>query len=71
MIILCECFKLHEGSLSETFIQGICRASARPPAFLPTTPRFPSSLEGIGAVRLQADIVPSGYRSLNGANGLG
>ena len=25
---------------------GICRASARPPAFLPTTPRIPSRLEG-------------------------
>ena len=45
---------------------GICHASARPPAFLPTTPRFPSSLEGMWSRK-----APSEYHSLNGANGLG
>ena len=44
----------------------ICRASARPPAFLPTTPHFPSSLEGMWSCK-----APNGNRLLNGANGLG
>ena len=44
----------------------ICRASARPPAFLPTMPRIPSRLEGRWSHK-----APSGYRSLNGANDLG
>ena len=46
--------------------EGICHASARPPAFLPTTPHFPFSLEGMWSHK-----APSGYRLLNGANGLG
>ena len=44
----------------------ICHASARPPAFLPTTPHIPSSLEGMWSRN-----TPSGYRSLNGVNNLG
>ena len=44
----------------------ICHASARPPAFLPTMPHIPSSLEGMWSRK-----APNGYRSLNGANGLG
>ena len=44
----------------------ICRAFARPPAFLPTTPRIPSRLEG-----RSSHMAPSGYRSLNRANDLG
>ena len=44
----------------------ICRASARPPAFLPTTPPVPSSLEGMWSRK-----APNGYHSLNGANNLG
>ena len=44
----------------------ICCALARPPAFLPTTPCVPSSLEGMWSRK-----APNGYHSLNGANGLG
>ena len=44
----------------------LCRASARPPAFLPTMPRIPSSLEGMWSHK-----APNRYRSLNGANGFG
>ena len=44
----------------------ICRASARLPAFLPTMPHIPSSLEGMWSHK-----APNGYRSLNRANGLG
>ena len=32
--------------LQSSSVEYICRASARPPAFLPTTPHIPSSLEG-------------------------
>ena len=38
----------------------ICCASARPPAFLPTTPHIPSRLEG-----RWSHMAPSEYRSLN------
>ena len=31
----------------QKLLEYICRASARPPAFLPTMPRIPSSLEGM------------------------
>ena len=44
----------------------ICRASARPPALLPTTPCIPSWLEGRGS-----HMAPSEYHSLNGAVYLG
>ena len=44
----------------------ICRASARQPAFLSTTPHIPSSLEGMGSRKAL-----KGYRLLNVANDLG
>ena len=44
----------------------ICRASARPPAFLSTMPCIPSSLEGMWSHK-----APNGYRLLNGVNDLG
>ena len=44
----------------------ICRASARLPAFLSTTPRIPSSLEGTRSRKAL-----NGYCSLNVANNLG
>ena len=59
-----ECYGLVNGI--EHSHHYICCASARPPAFLPTIPCFPSRLEGIWSRK-----APSGYRSLNGANGLG
>ena len=34
-------------------------------------PTFPPAWKECGAVRLQVDTVPSGYRLLNRANGLG
>ena len=51
----------------------ICRASARPPAFLSTTPHYPSSLEGMWSLKaLRGSCkAPNGYRLLNGANDLG
>ena len=54
------------------FFQYICRASARPPAFLSTTPRIPSSLEGMWSCKALrwSSKAPNGYCSLNGANGL-
>ena len=54
--------KTNEGKMGWT----ICRASARLPAFLPTTPRVPSSLEGIWSRKAL-----NGYRSLNRGNDLG
>ena len=44
----------------------ICRASARPPAFLSTTPRIPSGLDG-----KWSHMAPSGYHFLNGVNDSG
>ena len=51
----------------------LCRASARSPAFLSTTPRIPSSLEGMWSRKALrwSRKAPNGYCSLNGANDLG
>ena len=51
----------------------ICRASARPPAFLSTTPRIPSRLEGMWSRKALrwSRKAPNGYHSLNGVNDLG
>ena len=46
--------------------KSICHASARPPAFLSTTPHIPSSLEG-----MRSRKALNRYRSLNVANDLG
>ena len=50
----------------QTAFQSICCASARLPAFLSTTSRIPSSLEGMWSRK-----APNGYHSLNGVNDLG
>ena len=47
-------------------LRSICHASARPPAFLSTTPHIPSSLEGMRSCKAL-----NGYHSLNIANDLG
>ena len=59
--------KLYEKRLKLTkALLIICRASARPPAFLATMPHIPSSLEGMGSRKAL-----SGYHSLNVVNDLG